>query len=303
MTYPRDPNTPSGDANQGYQGYPGGSYPASPPVGGYPGYPAAPPTGRTRGTRAVQVGAILMAAGIVLLVVGGILANTGAYNKVNGFQRVKVSDHTGTITFKHTGGYLAYYESDEVTDSTNQKIPLIPVRLTDQATKQTLTLTTPYGNRSDGKVKYLHYDHDGHKGLAMWQFHIDQAGTYDVQLGDNTRADSDAQVAFGKSIAKGVVVGGVLVIVGVLILLAGLIVLIIGFVKQRRHKRQLREGAGGGVYGAYGQPAGWPQSPPQQGWPSGGQSPQAPGQQPTQQWPAPPSDSQQGWPPPPDQQR
>jgi len=260
VTYPSDPsNAPS-------SGYPGG-YPSA-----YPSYPAANQS-RLRGRRPIQVGGILMIAGLVLAIVGGVIGNTSAYGKVNGFQRVAVKDGTGTVTFKSAGGYVAYYESDEVKDSTNQKIPEIPVRLTNQANGQQLVLQTPYGNRSDGKIKYLHYDHGGHKGLAMWQFHIDQSGTYKVELRANPAAGADATVAFGKSIAKGVVIGGVLVVVGVLLLLAGLIVLIIGLVKRRRHKRQIREGGGGyGYPGGYAgaQPAGWPPAGGAPGWPQGG---------------------------------
>jgi len=289
VTYPTDPNNPSGGGYQGYPASPPGGgyqgYPASPPAGGYPGYPAAPRPKRLRGQRPLQIGAVLMAIGIVVMIIGVVVSSAGGDSKVNGFQRVKVSDHTGTITFKHSGGYLAYYESDSVTDSTSQQIPLIPTRLTSPANGQVLTLSTPYGDRSDGKVKYLHYDHDGHKGLAMFQFHIDQAGTYQVELGTNTKAAGDAQVAFGKSIAQAQVIGGLVLALGVLLLLAGLILLIIGFVKQRRNKRELRAGYGGV------QPAGWPQTPPS--WPSTG-----PSGQPTQHWPA--NDVQQGWPPPPD---
>jgi uncharacterized membrane protein len=349
VTYPSDQNNPQSSGYPGYPaggypaggypaggypagGYPAGGYPAGGYPGNYPGYPTANPQdeSRLRGRRPILVGGILMIVGLVLVIIGGIIGNTSAYSKVNGFQRVAVADHTGTITFKNAGGYVAYYESDEVTDSTSQKIPEIPVVLTNQDTHQQLALQTPYGDRSDGKIKYLHYDHDGHKGLAMWQFHIDQPGTYQVELRDNTAAAPDATVAFGKSIASGVVLGGVFVIIGALLLLAGLIVLIIGLVKRRRHKRELRAGRSGyggpSSFGGYGgaQPAGWPQ-PPQSGpaWP---QTPQTP---PGQTWPpaAPPAsqppassppqpaqpgqppesgprpDSAEGWPPAPEPPR
>ena len=222
-----------------------------------------------------------MVVGLVLVIVGAVLANTNAYSKVNGFQRVTLSDGTGTVTFTKAGGYVAYYESASVTNSTNQKVPEIPVQLTNQATGQQLVLTTPYGNRSDGKIKFLHYDHGGHRGVAMWQFHIDQPGTYRVQLGHNPAAASDATVAFGKSIAQGVVLAGSIVIIGVLLLIAGVITLIVGLVKRRRHKQELRTGGYGG------QP-GWPQQAwLQQGWPQ--QNP------PEQSWPQ-PSPPQHGWP-------
>jgi hypothetical protein len=241
-----------------------------------------------------------MVVGLVLVIVGAVLANTNAYSKVNGFQRVAHSAGSGTVTFSKAGGYVAYYESATVTNSTNQKVPEIPVALTNQATGQQLVLTTAYGNRSDGKIKFLHYDHGGHKGVAMWQFHIDQPGTYHVELGPNPAAASDATVAFGKSIAQGVVLAGTVVILGVLLLVGGLITLIVGLVKRRRHKQDLRTGGYGG------QPAWqqqswqqqpWPQqNPPQQGWPQqnppeqGWPQPAPPQQEPQQSWP------QQTWP-------
>lgn len=275
------------------------TYPSEP--SSYPAYPAQNPV-RLRGQRPIQVGSILMAVGLVLIVVGAVLANTNAYSKVNGFQRVAVSDRTGTVTFDKAGGYVAYYESSTVTGSTNQKVPEIPVQLTNQATGQQLVLTTPYGNRSDNKIKFLHYDHNGHKGLAMWQFHIDQPGTYHVELGVNPAAASDATIAFGKSIAQGVVLAGSVVIVGVLLLVAGLITLIVGLVKRRRHKRDLRTGGYGGQPPPWPQ-QGWPQqSWPQQGWPQQGAPEQSwPQQSPPQQsWPqqSPPQQSppQQSWP-------
>jgi uncharacterized membrane protein len=267
----------------------------------YPAYPAQNPV-RLRGQRAIQVGSILMAVGLVLVIVGAVLANTNAYSKVNGFQRVAVSAGSGTVTFDKAGGYVAYYESDSVTNSTNQKVPEIPITLTNQSTGQQLVLTTPYGNRSDGKIKFLHYDHDGHKGVAMWQFHIDQPGTYRVELGQNPAAASDATVAFGKSIAQGVVLAGSVVIVGVLLLIGGLITLIVGLVKRRRHKQELRTAGYGGQPPAWPQQnwpqQGWPQqSPPQQGWPQQNPPQQGwPQQNPPQQgWPQ-QNPPQQGWP-------
>jgi hypothetical protein len=215
---------------------------------------------------------------------------------------VAVKDRTGTVTFNNAGGYVAYYESSSVTSSTSQEIPLIPVTLTNKATGQPMTLMTTYGDQSDGRVKYLHYDHDGHKGLAMWQFHIDQTGTYGVELDNNPAADADAVVAFGKSIAGGVVLGGAFVIAAILVLIAGVIVLIVGLVKRSRNKRELRTGGGYGGFGTA-QPSGWPPGGGMQGWPPVGGQPQQwpqPGGQP-QQWPQPGGQPQQ-WPQPGDAQ-
>jgi uncharacterized membrane protein len=255
----------------------------------YPAQYAVRPLGR----RSIQVGTILMMVGLVLVIVAAVLPDTNASGKVNGFQRIAVSERSGTVTFDNAGGYLAYYESKAVSNSTSQKLPQIPVTLTNQATGQQLVLTIPYGNRSDGKINFLHYDRAGHKGLAMWQFQIDQPGTYGVVLGRNPAAARDATVAFGKSIAKGVAWRGwTVAIVGVLLLIGGLITLIVGLVNRRRHKQELRTGGYGG------QPPAWPQQNwPQQGWPQqGSQQPGWPQQSsPEQGWPQ-QSSPEQGWP-------
>ena len=273
------------------------SYPA--PPYGYPPTPSESKP-RLRGRTAVRVGAILAGAGVVLIVVGAIIVSTHSLSKVDNFQRVKVSDVSGTLHFDHPGGYVAYYESDTVTSGTRE-VPLIPVRLTDPSGTST-ALSTKYGNRSDGKIKLLHYDYHGHKGLAMWQFHIDTAGTYRAELGTNTRAAPDAVVAFGESIASGLAVSGGLIGLGVLLLIAGVVTLIVGLVRRSRHNTQLATAA---AYqpptGGWGQPSwpqqSWPQQP-QQSWPQP-QQPQQPwssGQwpDPSQQWQQQP----QQWPPP-----
>jgi len=202
VTYPSDPSNEPGS------GYPGGytssypsSYPASYPSGGYPagGYPAFPggqDESRLRGRRPIQVGGILLIVGVVLAIVGSLVGEKSGYNKVDGFQRVAAKDGTGTVTFKNAGGYIAYYESESVRDSKNDAIHEIQGTLTNEATKQTVTLSTLYGNLSDNKIKYLYYNHGGHKGHALWQFHIDQPGTYKVQLARNLDAPADTVLAF-----------------------------------------------------------------------------------------------------------
>jgi hypothetical protein len=262
------------------------------------------------------VGVILAAVGVVLVVVGAVIVSTRSLSKVDDFQRVKVSDGSGTVHFDHAGGYVAYYESDTVTSRTRE-VPLIPVRLTDPS-GTSMVLSTKYGNRADGKIKLLHYDYHGHQGLAMWQFHIDTPGTYQVELGGNTRAAPDAVVALGESIAAGVALAAGLIGVGVLLLIAGFITLIVGLVRRARHKRQLATAAAyPSAPGGWQQP--WPQQPwsqeqwsqqPQQWRPA--QEPQQPqqwpqqqelqqpqwpqGQQPPQQWP--PQTGASGGPPP-----
>jgi hypothetical protein len=284
VTYPPDPQASAypGNYPAGLGNYPASGY-GSPPPAQY-GVPQAPP--HLRGRRPIQVGIAVLVAGLALAIVGGIFSSANADRKVPGFQRVALADRTGTVTFKSAGGYLAYYESSTVKPNT-KSVPVIAVTLTNQATGQQMKLDTLYGQRADGTFKALRYDYKGHKGLATWQFHIDQAGAWRVELGPNPGAAADAQVAFGKSIAQGVVVGAILILVGVLAMLGGLITLIVGLVKRRRHKRELGTGnpyaalAGPSWPGSPGGSGGWQQSP---AWtPPPGQA-------------QPPSES--GWPPP-----
>lgn len=284
MTYPPDPqaspypgNYPAGPGN-----YPASGY-GSPPPAQY-GVPQAPP--HLRGRRPIQIGIALLVAGLALAIVGGVVGSANSDSKVPGFQRVALADRTGSVTFKSAGGYIAYYESSTVSPHTNS-VPVIGVTLTNQATGQQMKLDTLYGQRSDGTFRALRYDYKGHKGLATWQFHIDQAGTWKVDLEPNPGAAPDAQVAFGKSIAQGVVVGGILVLIGVLAMLGGLVTLIVGLVKRRGHKRELRSAS---PYAALGAGPSWPPqpgwTPPQPGWtPPSGQAPQG-----GSGWPPPPND-------------
>ena len=176
---------------------------------------------------------------------------------------------TEAVDLDRTGKYVVYYESSSVADSPNQ-VYLIPVRLTNTATGATITPDAPFGNRSDGKIKILTYDQDGHKGVAMWQFDVAQAGTYKVESIPGPRTASDGVLAFGPSIESGVVAGGLLVVVGILAVVAALVTLVVGLVRRRRHKRQLRTaGPYGAAPGGYGAPGGYepyepggPQPPP-----------------------------------------
>ena len=204
-----------------------------------PDSPSPPPT---RGHWAIIVGAVSMALAVVAMIVGAAL---GSPTVVSQFQRVSVSDGRGTITFDNAGDYVAYYESaataelgDQPEKVTANRVPLIPVQLTNQATGQRLVLNTPYGNRADGKPKKLHYDFQGRGALAMWQFRISQTGRYQVDLGTaSPAADPDAVVAFGPSTA--LAADGIIVISGTLVFIAGLATLIVGLVKRRRRKRQV----------------------------------------------------------------
>jgi hypothetical protein len=203
--------------------------------------PAIPPSHPMRSRRALAVGAALTALGAVAAIVAALVSSPAG---VSQFQRLTVSDRTGAITFTHTGDYVAYYESraaarlgDQPEKVTASRVPLIPVTLTNQASGQRLELTTPYGNRPNGKPKKLHYDYGGRGALAIWQFRISQTGRYLVQLGtSNPAPEPGAVVAFGPSVAPGV--WGIMVLWAGFVFLAGLVTITVGLVRRHRAKRR-----------------------------------------------------------------
>jgi uncharacterized membrane protein YidH (DUF202 family) len=232
--------------------------PAYPPA---PGPVTAGPSGQVqlRGRTPRRLGWIFLAVGLVILVIGIVVLVTKS-SKVNGFARVRVSDQVGQIHLD-AGKYLAYYEAQNV--DTNA-IPLPAVVLVGPSGKA-LPLLTLYGGRprSSGNIStVLTYHYQGREGVAIYQFNLTEGGTYRVQILNSSGAAPDAQLAFGPSIAKGLVVGVLVTIAGVLLFLAGAILLIIGYVKRSRHKNELRRGAGFGAPPAWGVPGGYGGPPP-----------------------------------------
>ena len=145
-----------------------------------------------------------------------------------------------TITFTKTGGYLAYYEARR--HPVISKIPEPVVQMLSPSNKE-LDLNTPYGNRRDDKIKRLTYDHGGHKGVAVYQFHISETGKYKVRRRATRPRRPGRKMAFGESIATGGNTGGALILVGVLFLIAAIVLLIVGLVKQAAGNKQLASGS------------------------------------------------------------
>lgn len=238
--------------------------PGPPPGGGYGGPPK-----HLRGRIPLRLSVIFLVVGIALVVVGGVVVANNSLGKVDSFSRVSVASGSGTATFTGTGGYLAYYEAPGVGSSTDRvPLPLITLR---SPSGKTMTLETLYGGhaRSDGRINSrLTYNYNGHNGVAIYQFTINEKGTYQVQLQAPGNTDPRSDIAFGTSIAGGLAIGVALIIPGILLFVAGIVLLIVGLVKRSRHKGQLASyGAGyGGGYGGY---SGGP-PPPNYGYPPQG---------------------------------
>ncbi len=290
------------------------SYPPPPPGNPYPQYPAQPygsaPTGpvRLRGRTPRRLGWIFLVVGIALIVVGGVVYQSQSLDKVKDFSRVSIADGGGSATFDKAGNYLAYYEQDGI-DTKTKGIPIIAIRLTSPSGKQMILDTLYGGGRpQDLKIKsYLTYSTDGHDGVAIYQFKISEAGDYKVEFGGTEVAGPDSDMAFGPSIGKGTAVGAGFIIPGVLLVIAAIVLLIVGYVKKRRHKRELRSlpaGLAPPAYGYAGGPApGYPQQPagyaPQGGAPGYPPPPPPPGQAPPTGFERPADQPGFGEPPPP----
>jgi hypothetical protein len=191
---------------------------------------------KPRGRVALTYGLAVLIVGVIGLVTGALLLNKSVLNKVDGFERIAVSTSSGRVTFDHPGSYVAYYESDALT-STATKVPRIEVRLTSPSGRQ-IVPDAPFGGKSGGTTrKSLRYEFHGHKGVALWQFSVPEAGTYQVELGSNPAADPDAVIAFGKSVAGGLMAGMLTLLVGLFATFAGVILLIVGAVRRRRSRR------------------------------------------------------------------
>lgn len=254
------------------------AYPPSYPTGG-----GAPST-RLRGRKPLWAALIAFVIAVILVVGGGVVVGTKALGKVNSFGRVSIASGSGTVTLNGAGKWIVYYEADNVSSSIDT-IPPFHVTVAGPS-GQNVTVQL-YGNPSDNKIKKLTYSYNGHKGAAIYQFIASQSGTYTIRPQAVGSLPAGADVAIGRDIESGTVVGGLLILGGVLFLIAAFVLLILGLVKRSRHKKERATGG----YGGY-PPPGYA---PQQQWPA---QPTAPGQQwPTQQepWPTqPPPETPQG---------
>ncbi|HEV7204355.1 MAG TPA: hypothetical protein VGN18_07060 [Jatrophihabitans sp.] len=274
----------------------------SPPPGQSP-YPSAPPPSgasgrptRLRGRTPLRLALIFGVLGIALVVVGSIIIATKSLNKVDGFARVPVATG-GTVQLK-SGNQLVYYEASDVSSGIDT-VPVPAIRITAPDGTKTI-LDTLYGgaSRESGRIKNrLTYDNNGHKGVAIYQLKITQAGTYQVEVQPSGQEKAGADLAFGESIAGGTALGAGLLVPGVLLIIAAIVLLIVGLVKRGRHKKEIASGAyGGGYPGQYGggQPGQYGTQPGQYG-PQPGQY----GGQPPNFPPPGPQPPNQGWAPPP----
>ena len=233
--YPGPP--PYGGGQQPYPGpqpYGGGQqpYPDPQPYGGqqYPGpqpYGAGPPLfgGQTaagrpkvRPGRVWYLAALAVFLGGVAWLVFGLLS---LGHQIDSFPRVPLPAG-GAVTLNHGGGYVIYYEGP---GAKTGQIPGFHVRIVPAASSPQMGSLKTYSGS-------LTYSFGSHQGRAVLTFQVPRGGKF---LVEPFGAPSHSDLAFGSSIAGGIVgivLGSIaLILVGIA---AAIVLLVIRIVKTRR---------------------------------------------------------------------
>lgn len=204
------------------QWQPGGAEPGgTPQPGGMPQYGGQPPitTGMGTGRPRVRPGRIwylaavlLFAAGVAWLVFGFVSLSS----KVDGFSRVPLPAG-GTVTLTHSGGYVVYYEGP---GATTGHIPGFNVLIRPAARPAAVGSLRSYGAS-------VTYTIGAHQGRAVLTLQVVHPGKFLVRSSGATAVAGGSDLAFGSSVAGGIVTT-VLLSIGLIFLgLAAAIVLFI----------------------------------------------------------------------------
>ena len=163
----------------------------------------------------------LFVAGVAWLIVGIV----GIVNTVDGLQRVPVPAG-GTITLSHSGGYTIYYEGQ---GAQNGAIPRFNIRITPASSGAGVPSLRQYGSQVTYNIGSRH-------GRAVLSLNITHPGTFRVTVTGNPAPGAD--LAFGGSIANGIVgallPGLPLILIGVL---GAVLLLVIRIVRKRSLQR------------------------------------------------------------------
>ena len=178
---------------------------------------------------------ILGVLGVVLAVVGGVLLAIAPITNIGSFPHADVARDGGTVQLDRAGDYVGYFETPEA-GSHSAFVNMAMAGPTGQP-----VALARYGHSGAGTTSLV-YNVNGYHGEALFQFSIDRPGRYTVRLQSND-APPGARMAFGESIAHGVVVAVLLLVPGVLLVIAALVLLIVGLVRRSGHNRELAQQA------------------------------------------------------------
>jgi hypothetical protein len=242
------------------------------PTGAGPGMTAAPRP-KVRPGRIWYLPALLVFLGGFAWLIFGLFSLAG---QVNSFQRVPLPAG-GTVTLSHAGGYIVYYEAPGA-NRRNARVPAFRIQVVPASAGAAVASLKTYGSN-------VTYGFSSHRGRAELTLQVTHPGTFRVVTQGAPPATAAADLAFGGSIAGGIVKVVLLTLLLVLVGAAGaIVVFVIRLVKTQRQRRTPHPGHPpnpGQPYPGHppnpGQPN--PGHPPNPGQPNPGQPPY-PGQQP-----------------------
>ena len=182
-----------------------------------------------------RAGYILAAALLVLSVTvaaGGVIVTARAVShRVETFQRVGVPG-TAPLRFDAPGSYTIYYEAAGVGDeATGVTLPPVHLTLSRAETGAAVPLARYHGS--------FNYNIAGHDGVAVATLRVERAGRYQLRA-DATIEPGIAQVAVGRSLARGLA-GTLLVALAALAAFVGGTVAAILTASRRQDARRTAE--------------------------------------------------------------
>ena len=185
-----------------------------PPADGGPGAaPLAAPRAKIRPGRIWYLVGLLVFLGGAAWVYFGL---TSVISQVNSFPRAPIPAG-GQISLDHSGGYVVYYEGP---GAQSGRVPDIRVRVTPASASAAVQSLTPYNGTQT-------YGIGSHQGIAVLTLHVTRPGRFTVETPGAAGVPAGSNLAFGDSIA-----GGILgpILIGVLLILAGLATLLVIFI-------------------------------------------------------------------------
>jgi hypothetical protein len=214
---------------------PGGAppYGGMPPYGGQQAGGGQPPiiAGTGTGRPRVRPGRIWYLAGVVLVLAGVawlVFGFVSLSSKVDAFSRVPLLTG-GTVTLDHSGGYVVYYEG---AGAASGRIPGFSVHIAPVAPPAAVRDLRSY-------AASVTYTIGAHQGRAVLTLQVVHPGKFLVESSGAAAVAGGGDLAFGSSIAGGIV-GTVVLSVGLIFLgIAAMIILfIIRLIRSQRARAQ-----------------------------------------------------------------
>jgi len=173
---------------------------------------AAPPAKIRPGRIWYLVGLLVFLVGVGWVYFG----LTSVVSEVNSFPRAPIPAG-GQVSLDHSGGYVVYYEGP---GAQSGQIPAFRVRVTPASASAAVQSLAPY----DGTQTY---GIGSHQGSAVLTLQVTRPGRFTVETPGAAGVPAGSDLAFGDSIA-----GGILgpILIGVLLILAGLAALLVIFI-------------------------------------------------------------------------